>query len=476
MKRREFFGLGAVSAIAARTFALGQSADRFEDLANLVEAKMAQYHIPGVSFGLMKSGKTTVRSFGVTSVEDPQPVTPETVFPIASISKTFTTTAMMRLIDQGKVELKAPVRQYIPEFRVQDETASREVSIWNLLTHTPGWEGQVSAQDRGVDTMNFYALRMRDMPQLSAPGTVWSYNNAGFNLAGRVLEVVTGKGVHDALKDLVYTPLGLRRATSRTGEAMSYRFAKGHRQRPQSTETLVLHNFELPADTTAGGIATTIQDLMTYAAFHLGDGTAEGQPVVSRASLEIMKTPQIRKNSTGDESMGVGWHIRYLNGVLTCAQGGTLGGHTLLIQLGPSRNLAFAIQTNHQDGWRLIQDVERATLKSYEGLAVAPNQATGGNRGVSETMILHATPLAEQPDLAEYVGTYQRPPVGKVNVRIEGGKLVAGNGSSLIFYAPDMAYVTEGPGYVGTPYEFIRTPAGKVGWIRVNGRVARKDS
>ncbi len=153
-------------------------------------------------FGVLKNGKTTFRGFGVTSVEDPQPITPETVFPIASISKTFTSTAMMRLIDQGKVELRAPVQKYLPEFRVQDDTASRTVSIWNLLTHTPGWEGQISAQDRGVDTLNFYALSMHDKPQISDPGSVWSYNNAGFNLAGRVIEVVSGKGIHDALKGI----------------------------------------------------------------------------------------------------------------------------------------------------------------------------------------------------------------------------------------------------------------------------------
>ena len=157
MERREFLGVAALSAISPKTIAFAQADDRFEELAKLIESKMTEYHVPGVSFGLMKNGKTTLRSFGVTSVEDPQPVTPETVFPIASISKTFCATAMMRLIDQGKVELKSPVRKYLPDFKVRDETASREVSILNLLTHTPGWEGQVSAQDRGVDTMNYYA-------------------------------------------------------------------------------------------------------------------------------------------------------------------------------------------------------------------------------------------------------------------------------------------------------------------------------
>src|SRR4051812_8123629 len=128
MERREFLHLAAVSAIGSSLEGSIQTDDRFEELAKLVQSKMTEYHIPGVSFGIMKNGKSTVRGFGVTSVEDPQPITPDTVFPIASISKTFTTTAVMRLVDQGKLDLKAPIQKYIPDFRVQDETASREVS------------------------------------------------------------------------------------------------------------------------------------------------------------------------------------------------------------------------------------------------------------------------------------------------------------------------------------------------------------
>ena len=175
----------------------------------------------------------------------------------------------------------------------------------------------------------------------------------------------------------------------------------------------------------------------------------------------------------------LGWHLRHLNGVLTAAHGGTLGGHTLHIQLVPERSLAFVILTNHADGWRLIQEVERATLKSYEGLTLAANQAIA-HRGVSERMDAHAQPLPKQPDLEQYLGTYQRPPVGKVEVRQEGGKLLVVNGNSsagsaLAFYGRDIAFAASGQTYVGTPYEFVRTPDGRVGWIRINGRVARKE-
>ena len=85
---------------------------------------MAEYGVPGVAFGIVKNGQVTVRGFGVTNLDDPQPVTPDTVFALASISKTVTATAMMRLVEQGKVDLNAPVQQYLPDFKVQDDAAT----------------------------------------------------------------------------------------------------------------------------------------------------------------------------------------------------------------------------------------------------------------------------------------------------------------------------------------------------------------
>src|SRR6185369_10379286 len=151
MRRTIIFG--AAIAIAAAP-ARAQTADpRFEALVTLTEAKMKEFGVPGVALGVVNNGVVSIRGLGVTNVEDPLPVNAHTVFPIASISKTFAATAIMRLVEQGKIDLKAPVRTYIPDFRVRDETASRDVTVWHLLTHLGGWEGQVSGPDRGTETM-----------------------------------------------------------------------------------------------------------------------------------------------------------------------------------------------------------------------------------------------------------------------------------------------------------------------------------
>jgi hypothetical protein len=141
-------------------------------------------------------------------------------------------------------------------------------------------------------------------------------------------------------------------------------------------------------------------------------------------------------------------------------------------------NLAFVVLTNHVDGWRLVQDVEAAILRQYAGVALERGQRIG-HRGVNEAMTLHSAPLPTQPRLDQYRGIYRRPPVGTLAVRTDGDRLIitAGEGQQEVvvtFYGPDVAYAVSGA-YVGMPYEFIRAEDGAVRWVRVNGRIARRD-
>jgi CubicO group peptidase (beta-lactamase class C family) len=442
---------------------------RFEQVASLITRKMTEYGVPGVAFGVLKDGAVTTRAFGVTNIDNSQPLTPDTVFPIASISKTVTATAIMRLVEQGKLDLDAPVRRYLPEFAVKDPDATRNVAIWHLLTHTPGWEGQLTPDDRGNESLALFAAAQEELPQLAPPGAVWSYNNAGFTIAGRVIEVATAQRIHEALRALVIQPLGLTRTFTRTEDAVTYRFAAAHRGPPDALA--VVRPISRSSTVTAGGVWMSVSDILAYAKFHLGDGTgADGQPVLTRASLEKMRTPRVKKVGTDDE-MGLGWHLRKVGGVMTASHGGTLG-HISLLELVPERRMALAILTNHSNGWRLIQDVERTALSILEGLTLDPAQ-TIGHRGLNETMP-DAPLMAAQPDPAPYVGVYRRPPLTTTYaVKVENGQLTL-DGNGIGFYAADRAVVTSGNAR-GNPIEFIRTPEGAVGWVRVVGRIARKE-
>ena len=449
---------------------------RFDSIIELTEAKMKDFKVPGVAIGIFDNGVSATRGLGVTNVEDPIPVNDHTVFQIASISKTFAGTMAMRLVEQRKLDLTAPVRSYLPEFKVRDEAVSREVTIWNLLTHTAGWEGQVSGPERGTDTLrNFVATVMPDLMQVAPATAAWSYNNAGFSVAGRVIEAVTGTSINQAVRELIFTPLGLSHAGSTAGEFMVNRFASGHGVRNDAP--FLQRPFSPSVSVTAGGIGLCITDLLNQAKFHLGDGRSpNGERLLTRASLEMMRTTQLAKQST-DDDIGISWHLRSVGNLRVAAHGGTLAGHILLLDIVPEKNFAMAILTNSINGWRLIQDVEREVLKQYHSATFPKNYAIA-HRGLVETLP-NVEPLAKQPDSAPYVGRYQRP-MNVVSVRVEGGTLVVqeipNNGDPrpvmpIAFFGPDRAVVTEG-NEKGQSIDFVRDAKGAINWVRVVGRVA----
>ncbi|OFW45745.1 MAG: hypothetical protein A3J29_16270 [Acidobacteria bacterium RIFCSPLOWO2_12_FULL_67_14b] len=479
---RHFFTAGIAGAALCWTLAATPQARadaRFDTLVALTEARMREHRVPGVALGIVDNGVVTTRGLGVTNVEDPLAVTDHTVFPIASISKTFATTMMLRLVEQGKVDLQAPVRRYLPEFRVRDEAVSRDVTVWHLLTHAGGWEGQVSGPERGEDTLRNFVSSITDLMQVAPPGAAWSYNNAGFSVAGRLIEAVMGRSINRAVRDLVFTPLGLQHAGTTAGDFIVNRFAAGHANRGEAPPMLQ-RPFSPSVSVTAGGVGLCITDLMTFARFHMGDGTAaNGERILTRASLEQMRTAQLRKQST-DDDIGLGWHLRTVGPLRVAAHGGTLAGHILLLEIVPERNFAIGILTNSQNGWRLIQDVEREALKTYHGASFAPNQAIA-HRGLVETLP-SATPLAAQPDPAPYVGRYLRP-MNAVVVRADGGRVFVQERPNtgdprpempIAFFGPDRAMVTDGPDR-GQSIEFVRAASGAVTWVRVVGRIAVRE-
>src|SRR5690349_590937 len=253
MKRILLLGAAATLIVSTPSAQAPPNA-RFDALVALTEAKMKEFKVPGVAIGILDNGVITTRGLGITNVNNPQPVTEHTVFPIASISKTFAATMMMRLVEQGKVDLKAPVRKYLPDFKVRDESVARDVTIWNLLTHTAGWEGQVSGPERGEDTLrNFTATVMPDLMQIAPREAAWSYNNAGFSVSGRVIEAVTGTSINRAIFDLVFQPLGLKTAGTTAGDFMVHRFAVGHLN-GRDGEPGMMRPFSPSVSVTAGGV------------------------------------------------------------------------------------------------------------------------------------------------------------------------------------------------------------------------------
>ena len=473
MDRREFLG-GALAV----PLALGSSFrrdERFEEMVRIIEASMREHGVPGVAFGVIKDGQTQLRSLGITSVEDPRPITDDTMFELASLSKTYNATAVMSLVQQGKLELDVPIRKYLPAFRVEDDNASASITLRHLLTQTAGFEARYNVEE-GAGALARWVPTTGDMIQLAPPGRVWSYSNPAAALAGRLIEVATSLEIRDAFRALVFDPIGLPRTTAHITELVTWPLAVGHRPGPGG-KAIVVRPYSMGSSIPAGGVNGSIRDLMRYIAFHLGEHDGIGKDVLTRATRTAMVQPQLRKEPTGEE-MGIGFHLRTLNGVRTAAHSGSAGaGHRCHLQFVPERRLGFAIITNHTEGWRVRQAVEAPLLKAYEGLALTPNQPIVGYRGHTETLD-HVTTLATQPSPAEYVGRYRQTKTGVIEVKaaLSGGLLVAdaSTPTEIRFYGPDLAVSVNGTAK-GTSYNFIRDN-GQVRWMRAEGQIARKET
>src|SRR6188472_1819178 len=171
---------------------------------------MDELSVPGVALGVLFEGEEEVAGLGVTSVDNPLNVTPDTLFQIGSIGKTFTAAAVMRLVEQGKLALDEPVRRYVPDFRLDDEDTASRVTVRQLFTHTGGWLGDYFDDfGAGDDALARVVEGISRLPQLTPLGAQWAYNNSAFYVAGRIVEVTTGQPYEKALRELVLQPLGL---------------------------------------------------------------------------------------------------------------------------------------------------------------------------------------------------------------------------------------------------------------------------
>jgi CubicO group peptidase (beta-lactamase class C family) len=422
---------------------------------------MEETQTPGVAVGLLHEGEEQVAGFGVTSLENPLVVTPDTLFQIGSITKTFTGTTAMRLVERGALDLDAPLRAYLPELKLSDEDVAARVTMRHVLTHTGGWVGDYFDDlGSGDDALSRICESMSTLPQLTPLGEVWSYNNAGFYLAGRVIEVLSGKPYEEAVHELVLEPLGLEQTFFALDDVMTRRFAVGHTRNDDGPPPVARPWGIGRAHHPAGGLASTVRDLLRFARFHLGDG--EG--VMSRATLDEMQTSQLEVGSIF-EHVGITWSISDRTGVRTVGHGGGTNGQISLFFFAPEHDFACAVLTNHQRGGEVTVAARGAALR-----------AIGGKESEREAIDL---------DAEAYLGNYTSA-LFDVELRQENGRLVlamTGKGGfpkkdsppmpspppvTVAFYAPDRVFVTEGP---PGEAEFLRAPDGTIAWFRVGGRI-----
>ncbi|HEY6592242.1 MAG TPA: serine hydrolase domain-containing protein [Actinomycetota bacterium] len=344
-----------------------------DTLSEFVEATATEFAIPGVAVGVWADGREAYACHGVTSIDNPLPVDPDTLFLLGSLTKTYTATTLMRLAADGRVELDAPVRRYVPELRLKNEHAAAQITVLQLLNHTAGLDfGFIDDFGEGDDALASYVARMAELELIAPPGERTSYSQAGYNLAGRLIEKVTGLTFERAVASLVLEPLGLQHSFFARDDVMTRRFVVGHNRDQDGTLSIARLWRRSRGDNPGGGLASSVADQLGWARFHLGDGRAQGgERLLPAKLLGRMQRPTaaLRASTVGD-AIGIGWFLRDLDGVGTVGHGGSANGQFAELLTVPERDFAVVALSNAgpDDGLAFNQVVVRRALQTYLGV------------------------------------------------------------------------------------------------------------
>jgi CubicO group peptidase (beta-lactamase class C family) len=391
------------------------------DLQSKLTELATELDVPGVAVGVLVDGEEHYAFHGVTCVENPLPVDENTLFQFGSTGKTYTATAVMRLVEQGKISLDEPVRTYLPEFKLRDEDVAAKVTVLQLLNHTAGWEGDMMDDTGdGDDALEKYVARMERLQQVTPLGATVSYNNASLSVVGHIIARIMGTTYEKAIRELLFEPLGLTKTFFFPNEIMSRRFAVGHKREDDGTFTIA-RPWALPrGNAPAGGMSATARDQIAWAAFHLGDGTAsDGTRVLSAELLELMKQPtaDMRGSALGD-FVGISWLLKDIDGVRLVGHGGTTNGQYSNFTMVPERRFAFISMTNcGPNGHQLNELLEKWALEHFLGLVdIEPEELTLG-----------------EDALQAFTGTFETI-AASVAISVDGGRL-----SATVTVKPEMA-------------------------------------
>jgi CubicO group peptidase (beta-lactamase class C family) len=433
----------------------------FDELVDLARIRMDADRVPAVHLGLIDGEREWTAALGIRDVRLGRKADDRTLFRIASITKTFTATVLVRLAENGTVDLDAPVRHYVPELTLPDGESANRITTRQLLLHTSGWvPGEQSGPD-GPNALADGARLQANGQQVSPPGAYFSYNGVGYMVAGRVIEVATGHAYEDVIRAMILAPLGMERTkfTTETDDDI----AGDHTVRAGAAETLVdptSGRWGLPS----GGLRSTAFDMLRFARCHLGEtDVLDPHQAAAMAESHVALPPP-------GESKALSWFVRDIGPErLLMHLGGALGQQSMLA-VCPRRRFALVVLTNSAVGNGVTQAVLSRALRQFLDI---------GESAPPRVLFL------ERARLHEYDGRYTQPGSDLVLTPEEGGlsMRVVNTGpyaqrptpppAHLGFWGPDRVIGTTGWA-TGQYGDFLRDTEGRVGYFRWSGRARRR--
>lgn len=379
-------------------------ADRLEAfLDGAVKTAMEDHHLPGFTVSVVQNGQLILaKGYGMARTNPPQPVVAEqTLFRIGSISKTFTFSAAMQLFEQGRLDLEADIAPLMAG--VQLDNTYGPLTMIDLMTHSGGFEdsyvGHFYADGLGTDHAPTEYLNRYAPHRVRPVGEQIVYSNFGTELAGKVIESVSGEGFADYMDAHIFGPLGMNRSSFRdyplqategylppeleADRAMGYQWADG--------QYVPYDDFFLPRNAyPAGSVSATATDMATFMLAHLNGGSIDGKRILAAETVEQMHT-RLRGNADGIQGNAHGFWTGQIRGYRTVEHGGAVLGFLSDMVLVPELGLGIFASTNGDAGRGSVTALPRKVVENfYPPLATPPqpDPAFSAQRSVFEGQYL----------------------------------------------------------------------------------------
>ena len=325
------------------------------DLDAVLQEIMLRWNVPGMAIGIVKGDEVAyAKGFGVQSLETQTPVTLDTVFCVQSISKCLVATAVMQLAERGKLDLDAPMVQYLPYFRLDDERY-RQITIRQALSHTSGMPDMeteyvelVTHPEYDDSAAERYVRGLSNRKLIASPGERFSYSNIAYNVLGDMLAKVSGCSFEEVMREHVLIPSGMPNSTYLLADIPTNLLAVPHLRSPEMKVNPIYPYHR--ADSPASFLHTTVIDMCHWGSTALNRGSYHNQSILSPASYDLMWTSVAKRGSSPSmyEEMGLGWNLGHYKDVKTVSHGGGGFGWNAFLLILPERNYAAVILCNEE--------------------------------------------------------------------------------------------------------------------------------
>lgn len=320
------------------------------DLDHLAAEAMADWKVPGAALAVVQDGRVVLtRAYGQRDVEANLPVTPGTQFAILSITKSFTATALALLHHEGRLDWNKPLRDYMPEFRLSDPVATERVTVLDLLCHRTGLPRHDWVHEPGDRAPADMLGVMRHLELSRDIRSGWQYNNLCYNVAGLLIERLSGQSYEAFIRALLTDRLGMT-----VGFSLDDLEASSEPARPYMMHgDTRLPALRIPITTTASGAMTTsVADFANWIRLHLGKGELDGARLLPAALIGELHAPRVHIPTQspyaefGDAHYGLGFQCISYRGDRLVWHGGGWPGWNAQMTLVPDFGIGIAVFTN----------------------------------------------------------------------------------------------------------------------------------